>query len=208
MRGPLLLATRSAGKLRELRPMFAAVGVAVVDLDVLGVPEDPAEDAIEAFPTFEANALAKARHFHRLTGLPAVADDSGLEVHALGGAPGVYSKRWSGRTDLSGHALDEANNRLLVLRMAGQRDRRARYVCVAAFAAEGAEGAARGEVGGTIAETARGSGGFGYDPYFVPDGGDGRTFAELDVAAKAEFSHRARAFAALLSRLPELRGRD
>src|SRR5262249_31977721 len=96
-----LVATRSVGKLRELRPLFASHGIAVVDLAEAGIPESADEDPLEAFATFEENALAKARYFFERTGQPTFADDSGLEVSALGGAPGVLSKRWSGRTDLS-----------------------------------------------------------------------------------------------------------
>lgn len=205
---PLLLATRSAGKLRELRPMFAAAGLEVIDLVAAGVPPSPMEDELEAFDTFEDNALAKARHFHARTGLVAVADDSGLAVDALAGAPGVRSKRWSGRMDLDGEALDAENNRHLLARLAGVSGRRARYVCVAALTGDGLELTARGEVGGVLTEAPRGSGGFGYDPYFVPEGGGGRTFAELSLEEKARLSHRGRAFAQLLSRFAETRGRD
>lgn len=106
-----VLATRSGGKLRELRPLFRAHGIEVVDLLEMGVPETVEEDALEVFETFEENALAKAGYFFRRTGLPAFADDSGLEMAVLHGGPGVRSKRWSGRTDLGGQALDDANNR-------------------------------------------------------------------------------------------------
>lgn len=208
VRGPLLLATRSAGKLRELRPMFAAAGVQVVDLIEAGIPEDPDEDRLEAFDTFEENALAKARHFHQRSGLPTLADDSGLEVLALGGAPGVRSKRWSGRSDLTGLPLDEANNAMLLERLQGAGDRRARYVCVAALVDEGVSIVERGEVAGELLAAGRGEGGFGYDPYFVPGEGDGRTFAELSRAEKERLSHRGRAFGALLVRLGEGWHRD
>src|SRR5579884_2722776 len=127
----LLLATRSAGKLRELKPLCAARGVDVVDLAEAGVPETGDEDALEAYETFEENALAKARYFHQKTGMPVAADDSGLVVDALGGRPGVLSKRWSGRTDLRGQALDDENNRRLLEALRGASDRRAHYVCVA-----------------------------------------------------------------------------
>src|SRR5690242_17994332 len=98
----MLLATRSAGKLRELRPLFAAGGIGVVDLNDAGIAESGAEDGLEIYSTFEENALAKARYFAALSGRPTLADDSGLAVEALGGRPGVMSKRWSGRVDLSG----------------------------------------------------------------------------------------------------------
>ena len=202
-REPVLLASRSAGKLRELLPMFEAAGIAVGDLTAAGLPYDPAEEAIEAFDSFEENALAKARHFFRLTGRPTVADDSGLEVAVLGGAPGVRSKRWSGRDDLEGAALDAENNRHLLAQVRGAEDRSARYVCVAAYVDGRGELLARGEVAGRLLEAPAGVGGFGYDPYFVPAGGDGRTFAELSREEKEQLSHRGRAFAALLD---DLRG--
>ena len=197
----LLLATRSAGKLRELRPMFAAARRPVIDLVDAGIPELPDEDAIESFATFEENALAKARYFHaRSGGLATVADDSGLEVMGLGGRPGVRSKRWSERSDLTGQALDDANNAKLLASLAGSADRRARYVCAAAFVDGTREIVRRGEVAGTILEVPRGAGGFGYDPYFWSVE-LGRTLAEVDRAEKERVSHRGRAFAALLAAL-------
>jgi XTP/dITP diphosphohydrolase len=204
--GPLLIATRSIGKLREIRPMFAAAGLTIIDLARAGIAETSVEDTLENGATFEANALAKARYFREQTGLPIVADDSGIEVVALDGAPGVYSKRWSGRPDLQGQALDDANNDLLLARLADVDDRRARYVCVAAFCGPDVEFVTRGEVSGRITRVARGTGGFGYDPYFECDelarvGARARTFGEVDAAEKARVSHRGRAFAELLRRL-------
>jgi XTP/dITP diphosphohydrolase len=196
----VLLATRSAGKLREIRPMFAAAGIDVVDLNAANIPEASDEDALEAATTFEENALAKARHFHRVSGLPTVADDSGLEVAALGGDPGVHSKRWSARADLSGQALDDANNALLLQRLDGAKDRRARYVCAAAYCNGAMEFVERGETVGSITVAPRGSGGFGYDPYFESSE-LGRTFGEVPLGEKARVSHRGRAFAKLLQRL-------
>lgn len=198
----MLLATRSAGKLRELVPMFREAGIVLVTLDEVGIPESDAENDLETADTFEENALIKARYFHRLARLGTVADDSGLEVSALGGAPGVRSKRWSGRANLHGTTLDEANNALLLERLADASDRSARYVCAAAFCDGREEFVERGEVTGRITRAARGSGGFGYDPYFAPAelGGD-RTFGEVSAAEKARVSHRARAFAKLLQRL-------
>jgi XTP/dITP diphosphohydrolase len=201
----VLLATRSAGKLRELRPMLADHGFRALDLVEAGIAETADEDALEVFATFEENALAKARHFARLSGLPTVADDSGLAVDALGGRPGVLSKRWSGRTDLSGQTLDDENNRLLLETLRGAGNRAARYVCAAAFVGGGVELVRRGEVGGTIVDVARGTGGFGYDPYFyVPE--LGMTFGEASREEKARVSHRARAFAALLDAIESSRG--
>jgi XTP/dITP diphosphohydrolase len=199
---PWVLATRNAGKLRELRALFSGYGVSVVDLRDAGVDEDvAAEEAIEAFETFEENALAKARHFAlRLPGRVIVADDSGLAVRALGGEPGVRSKRWSGRADLSGVALDAANNALLVERMRGRMDRSASFVCAAAWSDGERECVVRGEVAGRIVEPARGSHGFGYDPHVFVDE-LGKTLAEATLEEKEGVSHRGRAFARLLELL-------
>ena len=203
---PWVLATRNAGKLRELRPLFADAGIAVIDLREAGVPESAAEGDLERFDTFEENALAKARWFATLVnGLPVVADDSGLEVAALGGAPGVRSKRWSERADLTGAALDAANNELLIERLRGVSDRRARFVCAAAWRDGERELVARGEVPGQIVEeqAAQGAHGFGYDPLFHADA-LGMTLAEATVAEKQSVSHRGRAFAELLIQLGQL----
>ncbi len=203
-----LLATRSAGKLRELREIFSSFGLDVVDLSGLRIAETPAEDGLERYDTFEENALAKARHFFELSdGLPTFGDDSGMCVDALGGEPGVYSKRWSGREDISGRALDDANNAKLVARMRETflRDQarytdRARYVSVAAFKDSAGEVIRRGEIEGRVLLSPRGSGGFGYDPYFeAPELGG--TFAESTIEITAASSHRARAFRALLAAL-------
>lgn len=199
-RDALLVATRSAGKVRELAALFADAGIDVVDLRSANIEESPDEEALETALTFEENALAKARHFHRVSGLATVADDSGLEVEALGGAPGVHSKRWSARPDLSGQALDDANNALLLRRLEGSVHRRAQYVCAAAYCDGSRELVERGEVVGRITREARGSGGFGYDPYF--ESMDlGRTFGEVSMEEKVRVSHRARAFAKLLQRM-------
>jgi XTP/dITP diphosphohydrolase len=201
-----VLATRSAGKLRELRPIFRDAGIAVLDLTDAGIAESTEEAAIEVHDTFEANALAKAAYFHaRAGGRDVVADDSGLEILALGGAPGVRSKRWSGRLDLDPEALDEANNMMLAERMRGVVDRRARFVCAAAWCGAAGSVVVRGEVRGTIVESpSRGEHGFGYDPYFHSDE-LGMTLADASVAQKQTVSHRGRAFTALLAEL-ERRG--
>jgi XTP/dITP diphosphohydrolase len=197
----LLLATRSMGKLRELLPMCAARGIDALGLDAAGIVESRVEDELEMLDTFEGNALAKARHFHAQTGLPTAADDSGLVVPALGGLPGVQSKRWSGRSDLTGRALDDENNRLLLERLeeGGVEDRRAYYVCAAAYIDSGGEVVRRGEVQGRIIDAPRGGQGFGYDPYFAADELGGRTFGEASREEKETISHRARAFSELLS---------
>lgn len=206
--GRLLLATRSAGKLREFREIFIQHGLDVVDVGALGIPESEAEDQLEVFDTFEENALAKARYFFGMSGgLPTLADDSGLVVDALGGEPGVISKRWSGRPDLTGSALDAANNQKLVRRMEeARRDDPAgfvdtgRYVSVAAFKDSAGELTRRGEVEGVLLAAPRGNAGFGYDAYFDAPAVGG-TFAELSIEQTARLSHRSRAFAALLGAL-------
>jgi XTP/dITP diphosphohydrolase len=203
-----LLATRSAGKLREFREIFLQHGVEVVDVGTLGIPETEAEDQLEVFDTFDENALAKARYFFEVSGgLPTFADDSGLVVDVLGGEPGVISKRWSGRIDLTGKALDEANNQKLVRRMEEAKrvdparfTAAGRYVSVAAFKDSSGEITRRGEVAGVVLSAPRGAGGFGYDAYFDSPAVGG-TFAELSIDQTARLSHRSRAFAALLGAL-------
>src|SRR5688572_18279896 len=156
--------------MREIVPLLAQLPVRILSLRDAGVPVTPAEDEIERFDTFEENAAAKARYFFLASGgIPTVADDSGLSVDALGGAPGVRSKRWSERPDLDGKELDEANNRHLLSKLEGISDRRARYVCVAAFADDRSAFTTRGEAVGEITDEPRGSAGFGYDPYFLSD---------------------------------------
>ena len=197
----LLVATRSEGKLREIRPMFAAAGLTLVSLDELDFDESDEEAELEPHATFEENALSKARYFYEVSGgIPTIADDSGLEVAALGGQPGVRSKRWSGREDLKGVELDLENNRALLTSLDGVADTSARYVCVAAYVAVGLELTARGETSGSIVPTARGAGGFGYDPYFLSSE-LGRTFGESTPAEKERVSHRGRAFRELLTRI-------
>lgn len=195
MSGRILLATRNAGKLVELRRMLA--GFEIVGL--ADVPEFP--DAPETGATFAENALAKARDAAAATGLPSVADDSGLAVDALNGMPGVLSARWSGR-----HGDDRANLELLLAQLGDVPDDRrgAAFVCAAALVVPGGtETVVHGEWTGTIVRAPRGTGGFGYDPVFVPDGSD-RTSAELTPAEKDAASHRALALAALLPHLEEL----
>lgn len=201
----ILVATRSEGKRRELLALLAPLGSRLVTLDEAGIPVGAEEDAIESHATFEENAIAKARWFHSLSGLPCVADDSGLAVDALGGRPGVRSKRWSGRDDLDGAALDAANNALLLESLAaadaaGNRGRGARYVCAGAYVDDAREVVCRGETVGFIVDEPRGSGGFGYDPYFWSP--ELRcTFGEATSEAKASVSHRGRAMRALCNAL-------
>ena len=204
MSPPWILASRNAGKLRELRALFATHGIDVIDLREAAVEEDAeAEESIEAFDTFEENALAKARYFaSRLPGRIVIADDSGLAVDGLQGAPGVHSKRWSGRGDLEGRALDASNNALLLAKIDGEKNRGARFICAAAWCDGAFELVARGEVLGRIVDVPKGEHGFGYDPHvFVND--LGKTMAEATVAEKETVSHRGRAFARLLVALRE-----
>lgn len=197
----VLIATRNPGKARELRPLLERAGYTVVELSDFGLPEEPEEQELERHDSFEENALAKARYFYETSGgIATIADDSGLEVSALGGAPGVRSKRYSGREDLVGRALDEANNAKLLSALGESADRAARFVCVAAFVAHDVELVRRGETAGRILSAPRGSGGFGYDPYFeIPE--LGRTLAELSVEEKSSVSHRGRAVRALVEAL-------
>ena len=193
----VLLATRNAGKLAELRRMLADGPVEVVGL--ADVPEFP--DAPETGATFAENALAKARDAANATGLPAVADDSGLAVDALNGMPGVLSARWSGR-----HGDDVANLELLLGQLTDVPDERrgAAFVCAAALVVPGGlETVVHGEWTGRIVREPRGAGGFGYDPIFVPDG-EQRTSAELSPEEKDAASHRGRAMRALIPHLRDL----
>jgi XTP/dITP diphosphohydrolase len=203
----VLLASRSVGKVRELRDLLARPGrIEIVGLDEVGISESPAEEALEVHPTFEANALAKARHFGSLAGLPAIADDSGLEVDALGGAPGTRSRRFAEPDAERGEAQDDANNRLLLRLMEPVADgaRTARFRCAAAIVfPDGREEVRLGTLEGMIAGSARGAGGFGYDPLFLVPG-EGATLAELSPARKNELSHRSRAIARLADALSDL----
>jgi XTP/dITP diphosphohydrolase len=204
----LLVATRSRGKQREVRRLLAPAGIPILFPDDAGVPLDPAEDQLELGDSFAANARAKAEHFSRRTGLPTVADDSGIEVFALGGRPGVRSKRWAG-SNATGSKLDAANNPELLRRLLGAPParRRARYRCVLAYlpSPEAVPEIFEGECTGTILDAPRGDGGFGYDPLFLSDD-LGKSFGEADEAEKDGVSHRGRAFRALLERLAGRRG--
>jgi XTP/dITP diphosphohydrolase len=190
----LLLATRNGGKLAELqRILDAALGVGGVSL--VGLADVAAYDEVpEKGLTFAENALLKAREGTKRTGLPTVADDSGLAVQALNGMPGVFSARWSGR-----HGDDEANLRLVLAQLSDVDDphRGAAFVCVAALVLpDGREFTVDGEMRGRLAGAPRGSEGFGYDPIFVA-AGEERTNAELPPAEKDAISHRGKAFRAL-----------
>ena len=197
----LLLATRNAGKLAELQRLLASAvpGVEVIGLrDVAEYPEAP-----ETGATFEENALLKAREAVRYTGLPAVADDSGLTVDALNGMPGIFSARWSGR-----HGDDDANTALLLgqLRDVPEERRGGGFVCAAALVTpDGVEHVLRAEWRGAVLGETRGSHGFGYDPVFLP-AGSARTAAEMEPAEKDAVSHRGQAFTALLPVVAQVLG--
>ena len=195
---PLVLATRSAGKIRELTALFAEHGIAVETLDDLGLAEEAAEERIECHDTFEANAEAKARWFAaRLPTRVVFAEDSGLMVDALGGAPGVHSKRWA-QVAASGSALDAGNNAALLAALEGKHERSARYVCVAVCVIGSTRWMGEGRTEGRITAARRGSGGFGYDPYFESVE-LGVTFGEASAAEKGRVSHRGRAVRALIA---------
>lgn len=202
-RAPILLATRSEHKAGEIREILRPLDLLVHTLSDLDVDTVPEEEIIEVYATFQANAIAKARYFAGRLGRTAISDDSGLRVDALGGAPGVRTKRFSGRTDLSGQPLDDANNTLLLEKLEGvpERERTARYVCAAAIAwPDGRAFTATGTVAGVIATDLRGEGGFGYDPLFHVPELDAR-FAEVAPEVKGAMSHRSRAFRALATAL-------
>jgi XTP/dITP diphosphohydrolase len=182
----LVLSTRNPHKVRELRALL-------VPHEVLALP-DEVELPPETGHTFAENALDKARAAARATGLPAVADDSGIEAAALGGAPGVRSARYAGE-----RASDEENLAKLLREVPADGDRRVAYVCALAYVNGNAERLFEGRCEGTLAAEPRGSGGFGYDPAFLPaDTDDGRTMAELRVEEKDAISHRGRAARAFL----------
>jgi XTP/dITP diphosphohydrolase len=183
----LVLSTRNAHKVRELRVLLAPH-------EVLPLPDD-VQLPPETGETFAENALDKARAAARATGMPAVADDSGIEAYALGGAPGVRSARYAGE-----QATDDENLSKLLREVPADGDRRVAYVCALAFVNGDEERLFEGRCEGTLATVPRGSGGFGYDPAFIPaDRGDGRTMAELSVEEKDAISHRGRAARAFLA---------
>lgn len=199
----LVLATRNTGKISELRQILDDVRTAAgASIELLGMESFPEiADVVETGVTFAENALLKARAVARATGLPAIADDSGLAVDVLGGSPGVFSARWSGR-----HGDDRANLELLLAQLGDVPDehRQAHFACAAAFARpDGVEKVLHGRLPGTLIRVPRGSHGFGYDPILVPDG-DTRTCAELTAEQKNAISHRGRAFRALVAELPDL----
>ncbi|MCX7960823.1 MAG: RdgB/HAM1 family non-canonical purine NTP pyrophosphatase [Burkholderiales bacterium] len=195
----LVLASSNPGKAREIGALLAPLGVRIVTQAELGILE-----AAEPHPTFVEDALAKARHCARATGLPALADDSGLCVAALGGAPGVHSAYWAGREGTR-EARDARNNARLLAELYGRDDRAAHYTCVLVLLrhAEDPEPlVAEGRWAGEIARAPRGANGFGYDPLFLLPH-LGLTAAELAPEEKNRLSHRAQALARLVARLRE-----
>ncbi len=197
----LVLATRNRGKIVEVERILAAAGL---DVELVGVDAFPhLEDVPETGATFAENALLKAHAVASATGLPAVADDSGLCVDALNGMPGVLSARWAGR-----HGDDVANLELVLAQLAEVPDERrtAHFACAAALALPGGrEEVVEGQLDGHVIRAPRGTNGFGYDPIFVPGGGT-RTTAELSPDEKDAISHRGRAFRVLAPRVAALLG--
>lgn len=193
----IVVASNNAGKLKEFQQLLCPLGLEFIPQGQLNVPE-----AEEPHVTFVENALAKARHASRITGLPALADDSGLCVEALQGAPGVLSARFAGEPK-----SDERNNQKLLASLQGQTERRAHFYCVLVLVRHADDPQpliAEGEWHGEIVDDARGEGGFGYDPLFwVPQ--HGCTSAQLDSALKNQLSHRGQAMAVLLQRLKQRR---
>jgi len=191
----LVLASNNPGKLREFDRLLSPLGIAVIAQSELGIGE-----ADEPHATFLENALAKARHASAQAKLPALADDSGVCVHALGGAPGVQSARYAGEP-----RSDARNNAKLIAELRDVADRRAHYACVLVLVRHADDPEpiiAEGRWHGIIVDAPRGDGGFGYDPHFL-DPATGLTGAELPLARKNELSHRGRAMRALIDRLQE-----
>ena len=189
----LVIASSNEGKLREFRRLLEPLGIEVIAQAALGIA-----DADEPHATFVENALAKARHASAAAALPALADDSGLCVRALGGAPGVQSARYAGEPK-----SDARNNAMLIAALQGVGDRRAHYACVLVLVRHAGDPepiVADGAWHGTIVDTPRGTGGFGYDPHFE-DAATGMTGAELPLARKNELSHRGKAMRALIDKL-------
>ena len=192
--GRLLVASHNPGKLVEIRALLAAYPVAVVGAAELGLPEPD-----ETGDTFEANAALKAHAAVAATGLPSLADDSGLVVPALGGAPGIYSARWAGPKKDFSSAMARVHREL------GDKDPAAAFVSVLALVwPDGEEALFRGEIPGTLTWPPRGDNGFGYDPMFIPEGHT-ETFGELSHAVKYAIDHRARAFQKLVTAIFPLR---
>jgi XTP/dITP diphosphohydrolase len=187
--GRLVIASHNSGKVREIGELLAPFGVQVVSAGELGLAEPE-----ETGETFVANAELKAHAAAQASGLPALADDSGLAVVALAGAPGIYSARWAGAAKDFGHAMAKVHTAL-----GDEKDRRGRFVCALSLAwPDGHCDTFEGVVEGEIVWPPRGDGGFGYDPIFLPSGG-ALTFGEMEAEAKHAISHRADAFRKLVA---------
>ena len=199
----ILAATRNAGKQEEIRRVLGAAGLEIVFPDDIWLRESSTGDALEAAESFEGNARRKAEYFARLSSLPTLADDSGLEVMALGGAPGVRSKRWAGASGTPAE-VDSANNAELLRQLQGAPDakRLARYRCVLVYlrSASAVPIICHGDCTGRILAAPRGTGGFGYDPLFYSDE-LGKTFGEASAEEKDAVSHRGRALRAFVHAL-------
>jgi XTP/dITP diphosphohydrolase len=186
----LVIASHNEGKVREIADLLAPFGIDVVSAGKLGLPEP-----VETGATFAENAALKAASAAKASGLPALADDSGLEVRALGGAPGIHSARWGGEAKDFGLAMERVHREL---EAAGARDWSANFTCALALASpDGGVEVHEGKVFGTLTWPPRGSRGFGYDPIFVPEGYK-ETFGEMEPQLKDSISHRARAFEKLM----------
>ena len=191
----LIIASNNTHKIREIKQMLAGKFDEILSLKEAGVSHETIEDG----ETFTENALKKAREINEITGCAALADDSGLCVTALGGAPGIYSARFSGESDPA--LLDSANNSLLLKKLEGTADRSAFYACAMALVyPDGREITAEGYMTGSIIDIPRGTRGFGYDPLFVPEG-ESRTVAEMSDEEKNSISHRANALNNLISKI-------
>lgn len=191
----LIIASNNKHKIREIKAILAEKFESIVSLSEAGIDHETVEDGT----TFMENAAKKAREIAAISGRPALADDSGICVDALGGAPGIYSARFAGEN--GGHGDDEANNDLLLEKLRNSENRRAHYTCAMVIAyPDGSEVCAEGYMNGTILTERHGTGGFGYDPLFKPDGYT-VSVGELTDEEKNRISHRSRALAALLEKL-------
>jgi XTP/dITP diphosphohydrolase len=187
----IVLATHNAGKVSEFQALFESMNVKIIGAAQVGLPEPE-----ETEDTFEGNALLKARHACEITAMPCLADDSGLAVNALDGAPGIYSARWAGADKDFDMAMKKVWDDI-----GDNPDKSAAFVAVLALVMpDGREFVARGEVDGNLCYPPRGDDGFGYDPMFIPDG-DTQTFAHMGAAGKANYSHRVKAFDGLKAML-------
>lgn len=191
----LIIASNNKHKIREIKEILGSQFEEIISVREAGIDHDTVEDG----STFLENAEKKAREIAEISGCPSLADDSGICAHALDGAPGIYSARYSGES--GGHGDDEANNDLLLANLSDKQDRGAHYTCAMVIAyPDGRKISAEGYLYGSIIKQRRGLGGFGYDPLFVPDG-ETRTVAEMTDDEKNKISHRGNALRAVLAKL-------